>query len=185
MDLPALTLLRIFHYALLLPNQVDNQVLKKTLRSTISGNDYTLLKPNTKLKERHALCDVKCRGMERGMRQKSRRGKSGEDVKIMIELENGPMYVLLIVHEIALDIDQEFESHFKISSLLVKCAFHCFVFALMDLSPRKMEKAREAIDFLSSLPGKSGGSTPGTSTDSGDKIEGNHAHLTNCCCLAD
>ena len=55
----------------------------------------------------------------------------------------------------------------------------------MDLSPRKVEKAREAIDFLSSLPGTSGGSTPSTSTDSGDKIEGNHAHLTNCYCLAD
>ena len=38
----------------------------------------------------------------------------------------------------------------------------------MDLSPRKMEKAGEAIDFLSSLPGTSGGSTPGTSTDSGN-----------------
>ena len=61
------------------------------------------------------------------------------DVKIMrereieletdpeIELENGPMNVLLIVLDIALDIDLEFESHFKISSLLVKCAFHCFV----------------------------------------------------------
>ena len=66
-----------------------------------------------------------------------------------IELENGPMTVLLnvllifreVVLEIALDIDQEFESHFKISSLLIKCVFHCFVFALMDLSPRKMEKA--------------------------------------------
>ena len=106
-----------------------------------------------------------------------------------IELENGPMNVLLIVLEIvleiALDIHQEFESHFKVSSLLVRCAFHCFVFALMDLSPRKMEKAREAIDFLSSLPGMSGGSTPSTSTDSGDKIEGNHAHVTNCYCLAD
>ena len=78
------------------------------------------------------------------------------------------LIVLEIVLEIALDIDQEFESHFKISSLLIKCAFHCFVFALMDLSPRKMEKAGEAIDFLSSLPGKSGGSTPGTSTDSGN-----------------
>ena len=31
-----------------------------------------------------------------------------------------------------------------------------------------MEKAGEAIDFLSSLPGTSGGSTPGTSTDSGN-----------------
>ena len=136
--------------------------------------------------------------MERGMRQKSRRRNSGEDVKIMIkleieleielenepengpmnvleivleieleiELENGPMNVLLIVLEIALDIDHEFKSHFKISSLLVK--FHSFVFALMDLSPRKMEKAGEAIDFLSSLPGTSGGSTHGTSTDSGN-----------------
>ena len=55
----------------------------------------------------------------------------------------------------------------------------------MDLSPRKVEKAREAIDFLSSLPGTSGGSTPSTSTDSGDKIKGNHAHLTNCYCLAE
>ena len=33
----------------------------------------------------------------------------------------------------------------------------------MDLSPRKVEKALEAIDFLSSLPGTSGGSTPSTS----------------------
>ena len=94
------------------------------------------------------------------------------EIELEIELENGPLNVLLIVLgivlEIALDIDQEFESHFKISSLLVKCAFHCFVFALMDLSPRKMEKAGEAIDFLSSLPGTSGGSTPGTSTDSGN-----------------
>ena len=40
--------------------------------------------------------------MERGMRQKSRRRNSGEDVKIMIELENelenGPMNVLLIIN---------------------------------------------------------------------------------------
>ena len=83
------------------------------------------------------------------------------EIELEIELENGPMnvllIVLLIVLEIALDIDQEFESHFKISSLPIKCAFHCFVFALMDLSPRKMEKAGEAIDFLSSLPGTSGG----------------------------
>ena len=81
------------------------------------------------------------------------------EIVLQIELENGPMNVLLIVLEIvleiALDIDQEFESHFEVSSLLVKCAFHCFVFALMDLSPRKMEKAGEAIDFLSSLPGTS------------------------------
>ena len=51
--------------------------------------------------------------MKRGMRQKSRRRNSGEDVKIMIELEieleNCPMSVLLIVLEIVLEIELEIE----------------------------------------------------------------------------
>ena len=46
-------------------------------------------------------------------------------IVLEIELENGPMNVLLIVLEIALDIDQEFESHFKISSLLVCISLLC------------------------------------------------------------
>ena len=47
-----------------------------------------------------------------------------------------------------------------------------------------MEKAGEAIDFLSSLPGMSGGSTPGTSTDSGNLSQLSiecfyHTHILN------
>ena len=58
------------------------------------------------------------RNMERGMRQKSRRRTSGEDVKIMIELENGPMNVLLIVLEIVLETELEDELEIELENEL-------------------------------------------------------------------